>query len=128
MPQDKPQVRITSFGYLHGLPPQAHLTVDLRAHFRDPHPDLLDLTAASPRVRDKVMATPGIPGLCDAIAAAAAAMTEGPSGEEVLVAVGCAGGKHRAPTVARSVRERLEAAGINAREEHRNIDLPMVVR
>src|SRR5579883_2061587 len=31
-----PAVRITSFGYLHDAAPLAHLTVDLRTHFRDP--------------------------------------------------------------------------------------------
>lgn len=35
------QIRIVSFGYGHGYghgnAPDAHLTLDLRTHFRDPH-------------------------------------------------------------------------------------------
>lgn len=43
-------VEIVSFGYLHGEPPQAHITLDLRNHFRDPHinPALREMTAATP--------------------------------------------------------------------------------
>jgi len=62
-------VEIVSFGYLHGPPPTAHLILDLRSHFRDPHVD---------------------PGLRELTA-----YRSGPSAGPVTVAVGCAGGRHR---------------------------------
>ena len=98
-------VTVTSFGYLHGDPPSAHITLDLRSHFRDPHvsPELRHMTADDEPVRLAVLGTPGILPLIDATAAAVLAYLAGPSAGPVTVAVGCAGGRHRAPTVARAL-------------------------
>lgn len=96
-------VTIASFGYPHSEPPPADLLGDLRRHFRDPHvsPELRHLTAHDDAVRRAVMATDGIPALVAALAAATDAYLAGPSaGGHVSVAVGCAGGRHRAATVA----------------------------
>ncbi|MEV5951798.1 RNase adapter RapZ, partial [Streptomyces sp. NPDC051993] len=83
-------VEIVSFGYLHDAPPVAHLTIDLRYHFRDPHvsPELRYMTAADAPVRDAVLKTPGITGLVDATATAVAAFASGPSAGPVTVADG----------------------------------------
>lgn len=46
-----PLVRLVSFGFLHSPPPpEAHVVVDLRTHFRDPHvsPEMRQLTIAAP--------------------------------------------------------------------------------
>ena len=98
-------VTVKSFGYLHGQPPGAHITLDLRSHFRDPHvsPELRHMTADDEPVRLAVLGTPGILPLIDATAAAVLAYLAGPSAGPVTVAVGCAGGRHRAPTVARAL-------------------------
>ncbi|MFJ4094568.1 ATPase, partial [Kitasatospora sp. NPDC089913] len=55
-------IEVASFGYLHGAPPEAHLTLDLRRHFRDPHvdPALRHQTANDLPVRRAVLTTPGI--------------------------------------------------------------------
>jgi hypothetical protein len=52
-------IEITSFGYLHGPAPTAHITVDVRQHFRDPHWDtaLRQLTARDQPLAQAVMAT-----------------------------------------------------------------------
>ncbi|MBD3546820.1 RNase adapter RapZ [Streptomyces sp. JV180] len=123
-------IEIVSFGYLHGEPPPAHLTLDLRAHFRDPHisPDLRHMTADDTPVQAAVLGTPGITDLIDATARAAAAYAAGPSAETVVVAAGCAGGRHRAPTVARAVAELLTAAGHTATATHRDLHRPVVAR
>jgi RNase adaptor protein for sRNA GlmZ degradation len=66
-------VEITTFGYLHGASPaDAHLSLDLRSHFRDPHvsPELRYLTAHDAEIRTAVLSTPGIRALVDATAAA----------------------------------------------------------
>lgn len=87
-------VEIVSFGYLHDAPPAAHLTIDLRHHFRDPHvsPELRYMTADDEPVRTAVLGTPGIRELVEATATAVTAFASGPSAGTVTVADGCAGG------------------------------------
>ncbi|MEU6535810.1 RNase adapter RapZ [Streptomyces sp. NPDC047000] len=123
-------VEIVSFGYLHDAPPSAHLTVDLRHHFRDPHvsPELRHMTADDEPVRAAVLATPGITDLVTATAAAVLAFASGPSAASVTVADGCAGGRHRAPTFANVLAERLTAAGHRVSVRHRDLGKDVVER
>ncbi|MFJ6566713.1 ATPase [Streptomyces sp. NPDC091292] len=123
-------VEIVSFGYLHAAPPVADLTIDLRHHFRDPHvsPELRYMTADDEPVRTAVLNTPGIRDLVDATATAVAAFGSGPSAGVVIVADGCAGGRHRAPTFARALAERLTAAGHHVSVVHRDLGKPVVQR
>ncbi|MQY15000.1 RNase adapter protein RapZ [Streptomyces sp. RB5] len=123
-------VEIVSFGYLHDAPPVAHLTIDLRQHFRDPHvkPELRYMTARDEPVRAAVLGTPGITDLVAATAAAVAAFASGPSAGTVTVADGCAGGRHRAPTFALALAERLCAEGHRVTVVHRDIDKDVVQR
>ncbi|MEU6957131.1 RNase adapter RapZ [Streptomyces griseus] len=124
------EVEIVSFGYLHGEPPAAHLTIDLRHHFRDPHvrPELRYMTADDAPVRAAVLATPGITALVDATATAVDAFASGPTAGVVTVADGCAGGRHRAPTFARALAERLTAAGHSVTVQDRDIAKDVVQR
>lgn len=125
-----PTVEIVSFGYLHAEPPAAHLTIDLRQHFRDPHvsPALRYMTAHDEPVRAAVLGTPGIPSLIHAAEDAVMAMLAGPSATTVTIALGCAGGRHRAPVVASQLAERLRARGVTARLRHRDLDKPVIAR
>lgn len=112
-------VQITSFGYGHPEgAPEAHLTLDLRRHFRDPHvsPQMRYMTAKDALVRETVMGTSGIRELVLATAAAAVAFEAGPSAVETTVAVGCAGGRHRAATVALALAAVLSGDIATARE------------
>lgn len=95
-------IEIISFGYLHGDPPAAHLTLDLRHHFRDPHvsPELRHLTAEDEPVRESVATTPGISELLLGAVQSVNAFRMGPTSGKVTVAVGCAGGRHRAAAFA----------------------------
>ncbi|CAI7975627.1 ATPase [Frankia sp. Hr75.2] len=124
-PTSDERVQIVSFGFLHAPPPPAHLTADLRAHFRDPHlnPALRDRTADDPQVRDTVLRTPGILALIAATTDAVHAFLSGPAGGPVTVAVGCAGGRHRAATVAHELGHRL---GVPV--SHRDLGKPVVHR
>ncbi|GAA2870582.1 RNase adapter RapZ [Streptosporangium fragile] len=121
---------MTSFGYLHGQPPAAHLTIDLRQHFRDPHvsPELRYLTAHDEPVGATVWGTSGIAGLVEATAAAVIAFLSGPSAGPVLVADGCAGGRHRAPVFANRLAAQLRASGLTVALHHRDLDKPVVER
>ncbi|MER5447781.1 RNase adapter RapZ [Streptomyces sp. NPDC002764] len=123
-------VEIVSFGYLHDAPPTAHLTIDLRHHFRDPHvsPELRHMSANDEPVRAAVMGTPGITDLVEATAVAVDAFASGPSAGTVTVADGCAGGRHRAPTFAGALAERLTAAGHQVSVRHRDLDKDVVQR
>ncbi|GES27905.1 RNase adapter RapZ [Streptomyces angustmyceticus] len=125
-----PTVELVSFGYLHGDPPAAHLTLDLRHHFRDPHvsPELRYMTAHDAAVRQTVRSTPGIPALIEATADAIVAFTRGPSAGPVRVAVGCAGGRHRAAAFAMALKPALADEGITATITHRDLDKPVVDR
>ena len=118
-------VTITSFGYLHGAPPEAHITVDLRHHFRDPHvdPALRELTARDGAVVAAVLTTPGISQLISAAVELVQAYQAGPSAGPVTVAVGCAGGRHRAAVVAMQLGQRTGGTVI-----HRDLDKPVVHR
>ncbi|MFH8465362.1 ATPase [Streptomyces sp. NPDC017991] len=123
-------VEIVSFGYLHDAAPAAHLTIDLRHHFRDPHvsPELRCMTAADEPVRTAVLNTPGIMALVDATAIAVTAFASGPSAGAVIVADGCAGGRHRAPTFAAALAERLRIDGHQVTVTHRDMARPVVQR
>lgn len=124
-------VRVVSFGYLHSGPPsEAHLVADVRKHFRDPHVSrkMRHLTSASHTVRSHVLATPGVDALIDGLVRAAAAMAAGPARADVTVAVGCAGGRHRAPTIAQEVAGRLAVAGLHATHERWHEAEPVVGR
>lgn len=119
-------VTITSFGYLHGAAPAADIPLDLRESYRDPHfdPELRELTADDPAVMTAVLNTPGIPALVRAVAAAVRDLQR--DGRPVTVAVGCAGGRHRAPAVADLVAALLEVTGVAVTVVHRDIGEPVV--
>jgi len=123
-------VLITSFGFLHGEPPAAHLTIDLREHFRDPHvsPELRYMTALDAPVRTAVRATPGIAALVAVVAAAVDAFAAGPSAVPITVADGCAGGRHRAPSFAMDLADLLTFAGHTVTVHHRDLDKAVVHR
>lgn len=123
-------IEILSFGYLHGPAPSAHLVLDLRHHFRDPHvsPELRYLTAHDQPVRDAVLGTSGIPELISATTRVVEAFRAGPSAGLVTVAVGCAGGRHRAATVALALFQELETTGADVSLVHRDLGKPVVER
>lgn len=123
-------VNIITFGYLHGAPPAADITIDLRVHFRDPHfdPALRESTALDQAVRHNVTATPGIIALIHGLAIAARAFLAGPADRDVTVAVGCGGGRHRAAAVGLHLQEVLADLGEETSLTHRDLSKPVVNR
>lgn len=123
-------VTVISFGYLHGAPPEAHAVFDVRRHFKDPHvdPELRELTGTYGAVFDAVMATPGIPGLVGAVAAAARAFLAGPQRGKVVIAVGCAGGRHRSVVIAGEVARELQDSDVTATVYDRDMHRPVIAR
>lgn len=116
-------MRITSFGYLHGGPPPAHITIDARDLFRDPHVDpvMRQMTGRDQAVIDNVVTQPGAHWttlyLADILRSLASL------GVDAHLAIGCAGGRHLSVVLADVIASRL---GVVA--EHRDIDKPVVER
>jgi RNase adaptor protein for sRNA GlmZ degradation len=86
------------------------------------------LTAEDPEVAAVVMATPGVSGLVGALIALAHSFRRGPGGAQAVIAVGCAGGRHRAPAIAAEVARRLERHGVPVALVHRDISAPVIER
>jgi UPF0042 nucleotide-binding protein len=122
-------VEIISFGYGHGPAPTAHLTYDVRRHFRDPHinPRLRGLTAADRPVVDTVLGTPGVPQVIASIVEGVRGFLDGPSPGLVRVAIGCVGGRHRSAVIASQVADRLSPHA-RVRLTHRDIHRPVINR
>lgn len=125
-----PDVLITSCGELHSPLPPAHITLRLGDHFRDPHidPRLRELTARHRRVVRTVLRTRGVRRLLRATVRQVRAYHDGPSGEVVTVATGCAGGRHRSAVAAEMLARRLRRRGLSVVVVHRDIDKPVVKR
>lgn len=123
-------VVVVSFGYGHGTPPEAAITLDLRTAFRDPHvdPRLRHLTAADRAVRVAVLRTPGVRHLMKATVKQVAAYRKGPSAGQIVIAVGCAGGRHRSATFAHYLARRLTRRGLRVQLKHRDLTKPVINR
>lgn len=122
---DPTGVTIVSFGYLHGPPPPADITVDLRKRMRDPHTDpaMRELTGADETIVNKVHNTPG----ASAIAYGLADLVEAMHVDSVplTVAIGCAGGRHRSHVMAHWVAELIQMPAVVV---HRDVHLPVAPR
>ncbi len=120
-------VTVLSFGFKYGIPEDADLVFDVR-FLPNPYYDehLRPLTGQVQAVRDYVMqggtAEIFLKKLYDMIDFLLPNyINEGKN--QLVIAVGCTGGKHRSVTVARALYEHLEAAGeYGIRIDHRDID------
>ncbi len=105
---------IKSFGYSFMSAPEADITFDLRRDFRDPARlrdlGLLNSDGDDPAVRKVVFETLGIPALlrnATALLNDSRRLHESNNLGPVVAAVGCSGGRHRAPSVAIMLAKRL---------------------
>ena len=120
-------VRLVSFGYLHlngQAPSAADRTEDVRERLRDPAAarDILDLDGLDPRVQDVVLRTPGARELLNNLADS----TEFPAGPR-SIAIGCAGGRHRASGLTELLARELRNRGRTVEVEHLHVHLPRVL-
>ncbi|WP_221355389.1 RapZ C-terminal domain-containing protein [Streptomyces beigongshangae] len=126
-------VRLISFGYLHlptdpdGQPvlPAADRIEDVRDRLRDPAVarDILDLDGFHPRVQAVVLNTPGARELL-ANLTDYAALPAGPR----RIAIGCAGGRHRACGLTEILAHELRDRGREVEVEHLHAHLPRVLK
>ena len=120
-------VTVLSFGFKYGIPEDADLVFDVR-FLPNPYYDehLRPLTGQVRAVRDYVMQG----GTADAFLKKLYDMIDfllpnyiNEGKNQLVIAVGCTGGKHRSVTIARALYEHLEAAGeYGIRIDHRDID------
>ena len=120
-------VTVMSFGFKYGIPADADLVFDVR-FLPNPYYDehLRPLTGQVQAVRDYVMQG----GTADAFLKKLYDMIDfllpnyiNEGKNQLVIAVGCTGGKHRSVTIARALYEHLEAAGeYGIRIDHRDID------
>lgn len=124
--QRRLSVTVLSFGFKHGVPPELDLCFDVRFL---PNPFFVDalrpLSGKDDRVRDFVLeqadAQTFLTRVDDLLAFLLPRFVqEGKS--YVTVAVGCTGGRHRSPTLAQALADRLQGRGVDSRVVHRDID------
>src|SRR6202050_696399 len=106
---------IVSFGYKYGLPVGMDVVLDVR-FIPNPFfiPELRPLTGQDPRVHDYVMAQPESRRFVDEVGRLLDFLIplyqrEGKS--YLTVGLGCTGGRHRSPVLARELRDRLAQSG-----------------
>jgi RNase adapter protein RapZ len=109
-------VSIVSFGYKYGQPVGMDVVLDVR-FIPNPFfvPELRPLTGVDPRVREYVMAQPESQRFIDEVGRLFDFLIplyqrEGKS--YLTVGLGCTGGRHRSPVLARELMKRLESSGL----------------
>ena len=124
-----PPIRLISFGFLHldrAAPPAADRVEDVRERLRDPAAarSILDLDGRDLRVQKVVLNTPGARELIINLADYA----QVPAGPRTI-AIGCAGGRHRAPALVELLALLLGDRGhAEVVVEHRHVNLPRVLK
>lgn len=111
-------VSIVSFGYKYGQPVGMDVVLDVR-FIPNPFfvPELRPLTGIDPRVREYVMAQPEAQRFIDEVGRLFDFLIplyqrEGKS--YLTVGLGCTGGRHRSPVLARELMKRLESGGFSS--------------
>ena len=122
---DSMTIAIVSFGYKYGHPVGLDLILDVR-FIPNPFfvPGLRDLSGTDPRVREYVMAQPEAPRFIHEVTRLLKFLVplyrrEGKS--YLTIGLGCTGGRHRSPVMARALRDALGHQGIEV--EVRDHDL-----
>jgi len=116
---------VLSFGFKYGLPTDADLVFDVR-FLPNPYYDLQmrPLTGADPAVREFVFENGAADGFLERLFAMLDFLIPqyGAEGKnQLVIAIGCTGGKHRSVAIGNSVLEFLSKFGYRASIKHRDI-------
>jgi UPF0042 nucleotide-binding protein len=119
------QIRIMSFGYKHGVPPDADLVFDTRFL---PNPfyedDLREKRGTHPRVRDFVLRrddTKAYLGELTRMMNFLLPRFEAEGKSQLVIAIGCTGGRHRSVVVAEALEDTLRGRKYDIKTYHRDI-------
>ena len=118
-------VRVLSFGFKYGLPPDADFVVDAR-FLPNPYwvPELRELTGRETEVSRYVLGQRGAATFVETFAKIINATAPGFEREGkryVTVAIGCTGGKHRSVAIAEELSRRLRETRLSAHAQHRDL-------
>lgn len=118
-------ITVLSFGFKYGIPTDADLVFDAR-FLNNPYyvPELKKRTGQEQIVRDYVLASPMAAEFLDKLEdmikfLIPGYITEGKN--QLVVAIGCTGGKHRSVTVAYELVKRLEKTEYGVKLDHRDV-------
>jgi UPF0042 nucleotide-binding protein len=109
-------VAIVSFGYKYGLPVGMDIVLDVR-FIPNPFfvPELRPLTGTDARVREYVMAQPEAQRFIDELGRLfdfLIPLYQREAKSYLTIGLGCTGGRHRSPVLARELMKRLESKGL----------------
>ncbi len=119
------QVNVMSFGFKYGLPVDADMVADCR-FLPNPRwvPELAPQSGQDEAVIDYVLGQPGAVEFLDAFVRAAGIALEGfghRGRHDVVIAVGCTGGKHRSVVMADRIAARLAESWPGIQVTHRDL-------
>ena len=119
------RVSVVSFGFKYGLPVDADMVADCR-FLPNPHwiPELAPQTGRDPAVIDYVLSQPGATDFLEAFVRAVEVALQGYGSNgrhNVLLAVGCTGGKHRSVVMADEMAARLGKTWPGIQVTHRDL-------
>lgn len=123
-------IELISFGFLHtdGRVPESDLAVDTRRFLSDPatarQAGVLDMDGRDVEVQQIVARTPGA---VEAIRVIGEFADGFPDGRHCVIAVGCAGGKHRSVAISVLAAGMLLMRGYEVRVRHLHVHLPRVL-
>lgn len=118
-------ITVLSFGFKYGIPTDADLVFDVR-FLKNPYyvPELKVLTGQDQVVRDYVLSSPMAPEFLERLESLLLFLIPGYIEEgknQLVIAIGCTGGKHRSVTVAHELSSRLAKTEYGLKTEHRDI-------
>jgi len=118
-------LRVVAFGYKNGLPPAADWVVDAR-FLDNPYwvEELRPQTGLDPAVRRFVLAQPAAGELLDNMVRTIGGLIpayRAQGREELTVAFGCTGGRHRSVVLAAELAERLRGPELDVETEYREL-------
>ena len=119
-------VTVLSFGFKNGLPPEADLVLDVR-FLPNPYyvPELKRLTGLDVAVRDYVMNAPESHEMLqklEELLAFSIPLYQREGKSQLVVAVGCTGGRHRSVAIACQLAAYLRSLGYRVELSHRDKD------
>ena len=118
-------IRCVAFGYKHGLPPAADWVVDAR-FLDNPYwvEELRAQTGLDPAVRRHVLAQPAAGELLDNLQRTIGGLIpayRAQGRQELTIAFGCTGGRHRSVVLAAELAQRLAGGEADVETEYREL-------
>lgn len=125
-------VTIVSFGFKYGIPRDADMVFDVR-FLPNPYyiPELKAMTGNERKVQDFVMNAPESEEFMDKLKDMMQFLIPNYRKEgknQLVVAIGCTGGKHRSVTLANSLYRALLSSSYSIRIEHRDIERDAITK